>query len=88
MGKRLIVMNVPGKIGRGRPKQRSMDGINHDLTEKGLSGEHEQDGTAGKRLIRHIHSTYIYKRKTFLMMMISMQSFDLDTDLATTGRCC
>ena len=71
-----------------RERKTEADGINHDLTEKGLSGKHEQDGAAGKRLIRHIHSTYIYNRKTFLMMMISMQSFDLDTDLATTGRCC
>ena len=36
--KTVMVMDVPGKRRKGRPKRRWLDSIKHDLIEKGLSG--------------------------------------------------
>ena len=36
VGKRVVVMDVPGERRNGRLKLRWMDSIKHDLTEKGL----------------------------------------------------
>ena len=39
MGKRVMVMEVPGKRTRGRPERRWLDNIKDDLSERELSGE-------------------------------------------------
>ena len=39
VGKRVMVMEVPGKRTRGRPKRRWLDNIKNDLLERELSGE-------------------------------------------------
>ena len=39
VGKRVMVMGVPGKRTRGRPNGRWLDNINNDLSERELSGE-------------------------------------------------
>ena len=54
VGKRMMVMEVPGKRSRGRPKRRWLDNINNDLAERELSGEEAQDRVQCRRLIRHI----------------------------------
>ena len=38
VGKRVMVMEVPGKRRRGRPKRRWLDNIENDLSERELSG--------------------------------------------------
>ena len=43
MGERVMVMEVPGKRRRGRPKLRWLDSIRNDLSEIELSGEEAQD---------------------------------------------
>ena len=43
MGERVMVMEVPGKRRRGRPKRRWLDSIRNDLLERELSGEEAQD---------------------------------------------
>ena len=48
-----MVMEVPGKRGRGRPKRRWFDNIKNDLTERELSGKDAQD-----RVQWHIIDTY------------------------------
>ena len=39
VGKRVMVMEVPGKRTRGRPKRRWLDKIKKDLSERELSVE-------------------------------------------------
>ena len=39
VGKRVMLMGVPGKRARGRPKGRWLDNIKNDLSERKLSGE-------------------------------------------------
>ena len=39
VGRRVMVMEVPGKRTRGRPKLRWLDNITNDLSERALSGE-------------------------------------------------
>ena len=43
VGKRVMVMEVAGKIRGGRPKRWWLDNIRNDLSERGLSGEEVQD---------------------------------------------
>ena len=43
VGKRVMVMEVPGKRIRGRPKRMCLDNIKNDLSERELSGEETQD---------------------------------------------
>ena len=50
-------MDVPGKRRRGRPKQRWLDNIKNDLSERELSGEEAQDRVQWRRLIRNIDPT-------------------------------
>ena len=50
-------MEVPGKRRRGRPKQRWLDSIRNDLSEKELSGDDTQDWPRCRRLTRHIDPT-------------------------------
>ena len=38
LGKRLMVMEVPGKRRRGRPKRRWLDSITNDLSERIVRG--------------------------------------------------
>ena len=39
VGKRVMVIEVPGKIRRGKPKRKLLDNIRNDLSERELSGE-------------------------------------------------
>ena len=57
VGNRVIVMEVPGKRRIGRRKQRWLDNIKNDLSEKELSEEEAQDRVKWRRLIRHIDPT-------------------------------
>ena len=56
VGKRVMVMEVPGKGRRGRPKRRWLDNIKNDLSERELS-EDAQDRVQWGRLIRNIDPT-------------------------------
>ena len=56
--KRVMVIEVPWKIRRGRPKRRWLDNARNDLSERKLSGEEAQYRIKWKRLIRNIHPTY------------------------------
>ena len=42
VGKRVMLMEVPGKRRRGRPKRRWLDSIRNDLSERELSREDVQ----------------------------------------------
>ena len=53
MGKRVIVMEVPGKRRRGRPNRRWLDKIKYDLSERESLGEEAQDRVKWRRLIRN-----------------------------------
>ena len=57
VGKRVMAMEVPGERRRGRPKQRWLDSIRNDLSERELSREDVQDRAKWRRLIRHIDPT-------------------------------
>ena len=58
VGKRVMVMEVPGKRRRGRPKRRWLDNIKNDLSDRELSGDHAQDRPRWRRrLTRHIDPT-------------------------------
>ena len=57
VGKRVMVMEVPGKRRRGRPKRRWLDNIRNDLAERELSREEAQDRVQWRRLIRNIDPT-------------------------------
>ena len=57
VGKRVMVVEVPGKRRRGRPKRMWLDNIKNDLSERELSGEEAQDRVQCRRLIRHIDPT-------------------------------
>ena len=57
IGKRMMVMEVPGKRRRGRPKQRWLDSIRNDLSERELSRGDAQDRAKWRHLIRHIDPT-------------------------------
>ena len=54
VGKRVMVMEVPGKRRRGRPKRRWLDSIRNDLSERELSREDAQDRAKWRRFIRYI----------------------------------
>ena len=54
VGERVMVMDVPGKRRRGRPKRRWLDNIKNDLSERELSGEEAQDRVQWRHLIRNI----------------------------------
>ena len=49
VGKRVVVMEVPGERRRGRPKRRWLDNIKNDLSERELSGEEAQDRAKWRR---------------------------------------
>ena len=57
MGQRVMVMEVPGKRRRGRPKRRWLDSIRNDLSERYLSGENVKDRAKWRHLIKHIDPT-------------------------------
>ena len=54
VGKRVVVMEVPGKRRRGRPKRRWLGSIRNDLSERELSREDTQDRANCTRLVRPI----------------------------------
>ena len=45
VGKRVLVMEVPGKRRRGRPKQRWLDSIRNDLSERVVRGGSARQGS-------------------------------------------
>ena len=47
MGKRVLMMEVPGKRTRGRPELMWLDNIRNDLSEREMSGEDTQDRLKG-----------------------------------------
>ena len=57
IGKRVMVMEMPGKRRRGRPKRRWLDNIKNDLSERELSGEDAQDRIQWRRLIINTNPT-------------------------------
>ena len=57
VGKRVMVMEVPGKRRRGRPNRRWLDDIKNDLSDRELSVEEAQDRVEWRRLIRYIDPT-------------------------------
>ena len=57
VGKTVMVMAVPGKRRRGRPKQRRLDSIRNDFSERELSREEAQHRFQWRRLIRNIDPT-------------------------------
>ena len=57
VSKRVMVIEVPGKRRRGRPKRRWLDNIKNDLSERELSGEEAQDRVQWRHTIRHIDPT-------------------------------
>ena len=52
-----MVMEVPGKRRRGRPKRRWLDNIKNDLSQRELSGKEAKDRCQCRRLIRNIDPT-------------------------------
>ena len=63
LGKRVMVMEVPWKRRRGRPKRRWLDNIKNDLSERELLGEDAQDRVQWRRLRIIIDPKYkSYKR--------------------------
>ena len=68
VGKRVVVMEVPGKIWRSRPKRRWLDNIKNDLSERELLGEEAQDRVKWRRLIRHIDPTQCGKGDGMLLV--------------------
>ena len=52
-----MVMEMPGKRRRGRPKWRWLDYIKNDLSEGEFSGEEAEYGVQWRRLIRNIDPT-------------------------------
>ena len=66
VGKCVMVMEVPGKRRRGRPKRRWLDNIKNDLSERELSAAEEvQDRVQRRRLIKHIDLEYMMKMYIF-----------------------
>ena len=57
VGKRVMAMEVPGKIRRGRPHRRWLDSIRNDLSEREMSREDAQYRAKWRRLITHIDPT-------------------------------
>ena len=52
VGKRVMVMEVPGKRRRGRPKRRWLNNLRNDLSERELSREDTQDRTKAHKTHR------------------------------------
>ena len=55
--KRVMVMEVPGKIRRGTPKRRWLGYVRNDLSEIELSKEEVPDPIKRRRLVRNIDPT-------------------------------
>ena len=56
-----MLMKVPGKRRKGRPKRRWLHNITNDLSERELSGEEAKDRAKWKRLARNIDHTKMGK---------------------------
>ena len=52
-----MVMEMPGKRRRGRPKQLWLDNIKNDLSERELSGVEAKDRVQLRRIITNIDPT-------------------------------
>ena len=57
MGKRVMVMEEPGKRRGGRQKRMCLDNISNELSERELSWEVTQRRAKWKQLMRHIDHT-------------------------------
>ena len=57
VGNRVMVMEVPVKRRRRRPKRRWLDSIRNNLSERELAEEDAQDRAKWRRLIRNIDPT-------------------------------
>ena len=57
VGKIVMMMGVPGKGRRGRPKRMWLDNIKNDLSERELSRKEAQDRVQWSHLIRNIDPT-------------------------------
>ena len=55
--RRAMVMNVPGRRKRGRPKRRRLDTVKDDIKEKGLSADGVYDGATRRRMSTYIDPT-------------------------------
>ena len=75
-----MVMEVPGKRRRGRPKRRWLDSIRNDLSQRELSGEEAQDLVIWRRLIRITDPTYKWDKSCqvdHVKLFESVTSLDL-----------
>ena len=50
----MMVLEVEGTWGRGRPKRRWMDSVKNDLREKGLVGDEFKDREEWCSLVRNV----------------------------------
>ena len=70
VGKRVVVIEVPWKSGRGSPKRKWLDNIRNDLAERELSGDETQCRikleASHKKHRPHINWERKHKRKTDL----------------------
>ena len=57
VGKSMMAMEVPGETKERKTKERWLDSIRNDLSERELSGEDAQDRAKWRRLIRNIDPT-------------------------------
>ena len=55
--KRVVVLVMPGKRRRGRPKRRWLDNIRNDMSGREFSREEAEDRAKWRHLIRHIDLT-------------------------------
>ena len=74
VGKRVMLVEVPGKRRRGRPKRRWLDNIKKDMSEIELSGDEALDRIQRWGLIGNIDRTYKWermrkKKKTIIRML-------------------
>ena len=59
VGKRVMVMEVPGKRRHGSPKRRWLDNIRNDLSERELAGEDAQDWIKSRTVSHRKHQCHI-----------------------------
>ena len=57
VGRRVMEMEVPGRRGRGRPKQRWMDNVREDMRDKQLSEDDVHDRARWRSAVRNIDPT-------------------------------
>lgn len=57
MVKRMVGMEVHGRKRRARPRWRWMDGVNNDMTARGLTKEQGQNRAVRRKPTRNIDPT-------------------------------